>query len=144
MQMLISDSQKTPVSNLIVVLFPGIILCMHPANQRRCYEVTSSLIGGMHTQNDPCVVVSIFEKTGCIINRVALYNGDMTMHFVSLSIWAQTMPETGRLLRQSILQESMNRSPWLHPYLINCNIKCWITPDAKFNKDTVFSCDQAA
>ena len=32
----------------------GIILCMHPANERRRYDVTSSLIGWVHTQNDPC------------------------------------------------------------------------------------------
>ena len=33
---------------------PGIILCMCPANERRRYIVTSSLIGWAHTQNDPC------------------------------------------------------------------------------------------
>ena len=27
------------------------ILCMHPANERRCYIVTSSLIGWVYTQN---------------------------------------------------------------------------------------------
>ena len=32
----------------------GIILCMHPANERRRYIVTSSLIGWAHIQNDPC------------------------------------------------------------------------------------------
>ena len=31
-----------------------IILYMRPANERRCYIVTSSLIGWAHTQNDPC------------------------------------------------------------------------------------------
>ena len=30
------------------------ILCMGPANGRRSYNVTSSLIGWAHTQNDPC------------------------------------------------------------------------------------------
>ena len=37
----------------------GIILCMHPANGRRRYIVTSSPIGWVHTQKDPwwhCVV----------------------------------------------------------------------------------------
>ena len=29
----------------------GIILCMRPANARRHYNVTSSLIGWVHTQN---------------------------------------------------------------------------------------------
>ena len=31
-----------------------IILCVHPANERWRYIVTSSLIGWVHTQNDPC------------------------------------------------------------------------------------------
>ena len=31
----------------------GIILCMRLANERRRYNVTSSLIGWAHTQNDP-------------------------------------------------------------------------------------------
>ena len=33
----------------------GIILRMRPANERWCYSVTPSLIGWMHTQNDPRV-----------------------------------------------------------------------------------------
>ena len=32
----------------------GIILCMRPANERWHYNVTSSVIGWVHTQNDPC------------------------------------------------------------------------------------------
>ena len=32
----------------------GIIFCMRPANERRRYIVTSSLIGWAHTQNDHC------------------------------------------------------------------------------------------
>ena len=35
----------------------GIILCMYPGNERRCYIVTPSLIGWVHTQNDPCSAV---------------------------------------------------------------------------------------
>ena len=31
-----------------------IIWCMRPANERRRYIVTSSIIGWVHTQNDPC------------------------------------------------------------------------------------------
>ena len=33
---------------------PGIILCMRQANERRGYNVTSSLIGWAYSQNDPC------------------------------------------------------------------------------------------
>ena len=32
---------------------PGIVLWMHPANERPRYNVTSSLIGWAHSQNDP-------------------------------------------------------------------------------------------
>ena len=35
--------------------YPGIILCMRPANERRRYNVTLSLIGWTHSQNDPCL-----------------------------------------------------------------------------------------
>ena len=33
----------------------GIILCKRPANERRCYNVTSSLIGWAFTENAPCI-----------------------------------------------------------------------------------------
>ena len=33
--------------------YTGIILCMRTADERRRYNVTSSLIGWAHTQNDP-------------------------------------------------------------------------------------------
>ena len=35
--------------------YTRIILCMHPANERRRYMVTSSLIGRAHTRNDLCL-----------------------------------------------------------------------------------------
>ena len=34
----------------------GIILCMRPVNERWRYNVTSSLIGWAHKQNDPCII----------------------------------------------------------------------------------------
>ena len=37
----------------VVMMIGGIILCMCPANKRRCYNVTSSLIGSAHIKNDP-------------------------------------------------------------------------------------------
>ena len=36
-----------------VVLFPGIILFMYPANERWCYTITQSSIGWAPTQDDP-------------------------------------------------------------------------------------------
>ena len=41
--------------NPIVCTFIEIIFGVHPANERRSYNVTSSLIGWAHTQNDPCI-----------------------------------------------------------------------------------------
>ena len=39
---------------------PGIILCVHPAKERRRFNVTSSPIGWVHTQNNPwpCIVIT--------------------------------------------------------------------------------------
>ena len=37
---------------------PGIILYMRPANARRRYSATPSLIGWAHTDNDPCLQVT--------------------------------------------------------------------------------------
>ena len=43
-----------------------IILSMRLANGRRCYIVTSSLIGWAHTQNDPCTVYyNLLYTQGC-------------------------------------------------------------------------------
>ena len=41
---------------LFILSSSGIILCMRPANGRRRYNVTSSLIGWTHTQKDPSQV----------------------------------------------------------------------------------------
>ena len=40
---------------ILIISSSGIILWMHPANERWRYIVTSSLIGWVHTQNDPCI-----------------------------------------------------------------------------------------
>ena len=40
----------------ILFLIAGFILCPRPANERRRYIVTSSLIGWVYSQNDPCIV----------------------------------------------------------------------------------------
>ena len=46
----------------------GIMLCMCPANERWCYNVTSSLIGWAHIQNDPRLnVLPILNTFSCPI-----------------------------------------------------------------------------
>ena len=42
--------------------YTGIILCMRPASERRRYNVTSSLIGWAHSQNDPWIQWSLARK----------------------------------------------------------------------------------
>ena len=46
----------------------GIILCARPADERRRYIVTSSLIGWVHTQNDPCRNCSIFLRLSFMVH----------------------------------------------------------------------------
>ena len=43
-----------PLHTWVAMVNPGFMLFTHPANERRCCIVTSSLIGWMHTQDDPC------------------------------------------------------------------------------------------
>ena len=47
--------QQTKQSFMNRTYTTGIILYMRPAKERRRYNVTSSLIGGTHIQNDPCI-----------------------------------------------------------------------------------------
>ena len=47
------------------------ILCVRPANVRLCYNVTASLIGWTHTQNDPCF--SITQMRNFIIRSRASF-----------------------------------------------------------------------
>ena len=50
---------KTPHSWPVRLRMAGIILYVRSANERRCYIVTSSLLGWAHTQNDPSVCQNI-------------------------------------------------------------------------------------
>ena len=58
-QRLISELNKKLFRWLQYRWLTGIILCMPPANERRRYNVTSSLIGWVHTQNNPWVWVKM-------------------------------------------------------------------------------------
>ena len=51
------DTIHSDTCDWLMACHAGTILCMRPANERQRYIVTSSLIGCMHTQNDPCHVV---------------------------------------------------------------------------------------
>ena len=67
-------SWLTDVNEPHTLTYAGLILCMRPANERRRYNETSSLIGWAHTKNDPCLWPnnawsrkSIHNKTGKIL-----------------------------------------------------------------------------
>ena len=48
------------------MILPRIILGMVSTNERRCYNVTSSLIGWAHTQTDPCfTIIMLFYIIDC-------------------------------------------------------------------------------
>ena len=55
----------------------GIVLCMHPTNERQRYIVTLSLIGWVHSQNDPCCCNHMIVAT--LKNMAKQYNKPMCM-----------------------------------------------------------------
>ena len=57
----------------IYIIYTGTMLYMHPANERRHYSVTTSLIGWAHTQNDPCLLTYSVAKTHVLSPRVSLH-----------------------------------------------------------------------
>ena len=52
--MTLTNMPQKGFNSRAVPTMPGIILCMRPANGRWRYNVTSSVSGWAHTQNDPC------------------------------------------------------------------------------------------
>ena len=65
----------------------GIILCIHPANVRRCYNVKSSLIGWEHTQNYPhCTMVSCLHVCHCQIVIFFCHNLSIMMSLVNMGV----------------------------------------------------------
>ena len=50
----------------------GIILCMRPTNDRRCYHVTSSLIGWVQTENNHCICGNLVLKYKTFLQENAL------------------------------------------------------------------------
>ena len=97
----------------------GIKLCMHPANERWCYIVASSLIGWAHIQNDPCRFVCP-KKVSCkALNkvlilclqdcRVIIWTNDgssnawisKTLHKFNDVVWHVSWSVTGNILAVS-------------------------------------------
>ena len=51
-QQSVSDVESVSVRH-----YTGLILGLHPANERRCYKVMPSLIGWVQTWNQPCYII---------------------------------------------------------------------------------------
>ena len=66
-----------------LVVDTGNILCMHPANERLRYIVTSSLIGWAHTLNDPCWYMSDLYKQ-ITVTMIAIGNRNYFLKHVIL------------------------------------------------------------
>ena len=65
----------------------GIIMRMRPANERRRYNVTSSLIGWAHTQNDPwCVPTNTVDMDGSSDHVNLSLRADISTHVEWTSI----------------------------------------------------------
>ena len=65
-------------NNFMMIIGPGIILCMRPANESRRYNVTSSLICWLHTENDPCrPITSVWSASSLLCQaRYWVQQGD--------------------------------------------------------------------
>ena len=81
--------------------YAGIILCIHPADERRLYSVTASLIGWVHTQ-DCCYGVSIVRMVESIEHMKELNTWDtcyakIYIHIFLLIIWALLLTKSEEL-----------------------------------------------
>ena len=59
----------------ICMMSAGIILYMHPANERWIYSVTPSLIAWAHTQNDHCSCACMHWWCQCIHATICSHHG---------------------------------------------------------------------
>ena len=81
---------------------PGIILCMHPANERQRYTVTLPLIGWVHSQNVPCVHTDMSDSLRSdadvmmetISHRLSKKFGRVHESVLRLNIWSIKIPST--------------------------------------------------
>ena len=70
-------SLKAILLTISVVTLAEIILGMDSVNERRCYIVTSSLIGWAHSQNDRCLDVFVTVALGS--NTLPFHIGLLTL-----------------------------------------------------------------
>ena len=116
-------SHTTALVQIIVIeIFiqgPRIILCMHPANERLCYIVTSSPIGWAHTQNDPWGSHS-WEKLPIYHSDSGWYKANVIMHDENENIMHATLNKEHRFLKHIISYiylSSISMLKWWHGML---------------------------
>ena len=92
----------------VITSYPGIILRMHPANERRRYIVMSSLIGWVHMQNNPW------------LSKQKQIHFSSKYFFISLR-WVNRLHETVGQVR---FYCSTSHKIWTWFY---CCLFCWVT-----------------
>ena len=85
------------------VLPAGIVLCMRLANERRRYNVTSSLIGWAHAENYPCIVAGWLADPD-----IGLGISLPVMHYRPTLLW----PLVSAFLRDSPLGQTQWQIKW--------------------------------
>ena len=67
---------------IIIIIKSGFILCMRPANKRWHYIVMLSLIGWVHSQDDPCKMTVIMQNSNMFykLYKAAYVNSLLSCH----------------------------------------------------------------
>ena len=73
----------------------GIILCMHPATERWCYNVMPSLIGWVHAQNNTWIVLPMASDLFSIATTVKCW---LLVGLLIYMLWQSTFKWQGYLL----------------------------------------------
>ena len=102
---------------------PKIILCMHPANERRRYNVTSSLFAWAHTLNDP--YCPHYNSTEC-----TWFCADMYM-----LLWYTTSIQCTRLKYYDYIKQYIK--VYSHMYIYTSILTVWHTEGYIYDTNSV-------
>ena len=58
----------------MIYIATGLILCFHPANERRHYKVTPYIIGWVQTRTQPCVTISLWMYSNLTVPVIELFD----------------------------------------------------------------------
>ena len=89
----------------------GIIFCMHTANERRRYIVTSFLIGWAHSQNDPCSMVQCHSSEGHFTSHISAINHIKSQN--SLENYLTKMPLKSSRVRWNASTHGQSRATYI-------------------------------